>query len=79
MNEEPHNIVAPKKIANPLAKAEGWLPSVAGHVEMAPDQEALVHLRSRGHDCHDQVTSLVESWKRAEQQALMNMTKPRGA
>lgn len=67
MSEESHTFVESTKTANRLAKAEGWLSSVADHVEMAPDQEALVYLRSRGHDCQDQVTALVESWKTAEQ------------
>src|SRR5215470_15737960 len=68
MSEESHHF------ANRLAKAEGWLSSVADHIEtaldMALDQEALVYLRSRGHACHDQVTALIASWKKAEKASL---------
>jgi hypothetical protein len=55
---------------DPLAKAERWLAIVADHVEGVWDQEALVYLMSRGRDCHDQVTALVDSWKAAEQARL---------
>jgi len=74
MSEESHSFsIESAKPANPLARAEGWLWSVADHIDkadladMALDQEALVYLRSRGYDCHDQVTAVVESWKTAEQ------------
>ena len=70
MSEESHPFVESAKTANPLAKAEGWLSSVADHVDTVWDQEALVYLRSRGRDCHDRVTALIQSWKAAEQARL---------
>jgi hypothetical protein len=70
MNEKSHTFRESTNPANMLAKAEGWLSSVVDHVEMAADQEALVYLRSRGREYHDQVTALVESWKKAEQARL---------
>jgi hypothetical protein len=60
-----------------LIKAEDWLSHVAGHIEMVPDQEALVYLLSRGHDCHEQVTGLIESWKEAERERLQEWKKRR--
>jgi hypothetical protein len=65
MTEEFHNFLEPTRTADVLAKAEGWLSSLADYIEMAPAQEAVVYLRSRGHDCHGRVTTGVESWKRA--------------
>jgi hypothetical protein len=73
MSEESHTSVESSKTAISLAKAEDWLTLVAEHIDSADpidialDQEALVYLRSRGHDCHEQVTALIESWKTAEQ------------
>jgi hypothetical protein len=51
-------------------KAESWLAGIARHVEMTPDQEALVYLRSRGQECHDEVSALVEAWKEDEKGRL---------
>lgn len=51
-------------------KAESWLAGVARHVEMTPDQEALVYLRSRGQECHDEVNALIEAWKDDEKDRL---------
>ena len=53
-----------------VTKAEGWLLKVATEIEGVWDQEALVYLRSRGHDCHDQVADLIQAWKVAEQARL---------
>jgi hypothetical protein len=53
-----------------VTKAERWLLKVANEIEGVWDQEALVYLRSRGHDCHDQVAELIEAWKVAEQARL---------
>jgi hypothetical protein len=68
---------------NLVAKAEGWLLNVANDMEGVWDQEALVYLRSRGHDCHDQVADLIQAWKVAEQARLdeynQRVEKPRGA
>jgi hypothetical protein len=58
------------EIADTRDKAERWLLWASHHIETALDQEALVYLRSRGHDCHDQVNALIESWKTAEQARL---------
>jgi hypothetical protein len=68
---------------NLVAKAEGWLLKVANDMEGVWDQEALVYLRSRGHDCHDQVADLIQAWKVAERARLdeynQRVGKTRGA
>ena len=53
-----------------LPKAEDWLSLVAEHVDTVWDQDALVYLRSRGRDCHDQVNRLIHSWNVGGQQGL---------
>jgi hypothetical protein len=55
---------------NLVTKAEVWLLKVANEIEGVWDQEALVYLRSRGHDCHDQVAELIQAWKGAEEARL---------
>ena len=50
-----------------LAQAEGWLSLVAEHIAGVSDQEALVYLRRRGREYSDQVSTLVNTWKVAEQ------------
>ena len=66
-----------------VSKAEGWLLKVVNDMEGVWDQEALVYLRSRGHDCHDQVADLIQGWKVAEQARLddynQRVGKTRGA
>jgi hypothetical protein len=69
-NEEYRTLVDSNRGVQPLAKAEGWLSFIADHLDCETDQEALVYLRSRGHDCHDRVTRLITTWKTAEQQTL---------
>lgn len=68
---------------NLVSKAEGWLLKVVNDMEGVWDQEALVYLRSRGHDCHDQVADLIQGWKVAEQARLddynQRVGKTRGA
>jgi hypothetical protein len=68
---------------NLVSKAEGWLLKVVNEMEGVWDQEALVYLRSRGHDCHDQVADLIQGWKVAEQARLddynQRVEKTRGA
>ena len=53
-----------------LAKAETWLAHQADHPDGVSDQEALIYLRSRGRDCHSQVSKLIASWKAAEEARL---------
>jgi len=60
----------PAQGAEALAKAESWLSRIADKVEKIEDQEALVYLRSRGRDCHEQIAKLIELWKEAEQDRL---------
>jgi len=57
-----------KDLADVIGKAENWLLNVANDIEGVWDQEALVYLRSRGHDCHDQIAALSQTWKEAEQE-----------
>ena len=81
------------KSAGQLAKAESWLSHTAGNFEAATgpeavvsplsldavtDQEALVYLRSRGHDCHRSVANLIQIWKAAEQARLDQYNAPSG-
>jgi hypothetical protein len=62
-----------------LAKAEAWHWQVANEVEGVWDQEALVYLRSRGQNCAEQITALVERWKEDERATLDEYQERRGA
>jgi len=62
--------LSPNSNSESISKAEGWLLKVANDIEGVWDQEALVYLRSRGHDCHDEIADLIQTWKVAEKQRL---------
>ncbi len=66
MSDESHLVVS-RENANGLAKAENWIAKTAAELKGLADQEALVYLRSRGRDCHDQISAVIDSWKAAEQ------------
>ena len=59
-----------KPALDSVAKAEESLWRAANDIEGIWDLEALVYLRSIGHDCHDQVADLIQTWKVAEQAPL---------
>ncbi len=62
--------LSPNSNSESNSKAEDWLLRVANDIEGVWDQEALVYLRSRGHDCHDEIADLIQTWKVAEKQRL---------
>jgi hypothetical protein len=47
----------------------------ADNIDTYGDQEALVYLWSRGHECGKQIDELVSDWKRAAQQQIENCAK----
>jgi len=59
----------------PRAKANAWMVFAADNIDTYGDQEALVYLRSRGHECGKQIDELVSDWKRAAQQQIENCAK----
>ncbi len=54
----------------PREKAERWLEYVASNIETYGNQEALVYLRSRGHECNDEISELIDSWRRAAKREI---------
>src|SRR5258706_8184408 len=61
-----------------LATAEAWLAHQADHPDGVSDQEALTYLRSRGRDCHSQVTRLIASWNGVEEERLNDFIQRHG-
>ena len=56
-------------------KAEEWMAYTANNIDAYGDQEALVYLRSRGHECKEQIDKLVSDWKRAARQRIEECAK----
>ena len=54
----------------PRAKAEEWMSFTADNIDTYGDQEALVYLRSRGHECEERIDELVSDWKRAARERI---------
>jgi len=59
----------------PRTKAEKWMAYVASNIDMYADQEALVYLRSRGHECKEQIDELVSYWKRVARERIEECAK----
>jgi hypothetical protein len=48
-----------------LEKAEAWLNYVSENILDTSDQEAIIYLVSRGHDCSELIDSIITRWKLA--------------
>ncbi len=59
----------------PRAKADGWMSYTSNEIDSFGDQEALVYLRSRGHECRKQIDKLLSNWKRAARQSIAECAK----
>jgi len=59
----------------PRRKAEEWMVYTASNIETYGDQEALVYLRSRGHECKEEIEELVSDWKRAARERIEECAK----
>lgn len=59
----------------PRAKAEAWISYTANNIDTYGDQEALVYLRSRGHECGDQINEVLLDWKRAAHERITECAK----
>lgn len=56
-------------------KSEEWIAYVAKNISIYGDQEALVYLRSRGHECEEEIKKLIINWKRAARQSIERCSK----
>jgi hypothetical protein len=55
---------------SPHEKAEAWVRYCAQNMEDDGDQEALLYLVSRGHDCTAEINKLVAEWRHAERHRI---------
>lgn len=56
-------------------KVEEWITYIAKNIDTYSDQEALVYLRSRGHECKEEVEKLVSNWRKAARQSIERCSK----
>jgi hypothetical protein len=60
---------------DPRGKAEAWISYTANHIETYGDQEALVYLRSREHECKHQIQEVISNWKTAAQEEIQQSAR----
>ncbi|MDY6989817.1 MAG: hypothetical protein SWQ30_17375 [Thermodesulfobacteriota bacterium] len=61
---------------NPIEKAETYLrENVAASIDRYGDQEAVVYLRSRGHECLEQADEIARDWKYAADAAIREFAR----
>lgn len=59
----------------PRARADAWMLYTAQNIDTYGDQESLVYLRSRGHDCVEEINHLEDSWKDATEAKIEQCTR----
>jgi len=64
-----------KRDLPPLERAEAWLSFVAAHIESEGDQEALVYLRSRGHDCGAEIEKMIAEWRHWAEESIRQCSR----
>jgi hypothetical protein len=74
-HEAYQNFVESIQGQEPRAKAEEWMHFTAKNIYTYGDQESLVYLRSRGHECKEQIDELVSNWKRAAKERIERCAK----
>jgi len=65
------------RLSTAEARALGWMEFIAANIDTFGDQEALVHLRSRGHACEREIDDVVEYRRTAETRAFKNSSASR--
>lgn len=67
---EYQNFCASIKHLPPSEKSHKWLTFFANHLKDYVDQEAIIYLISRGHDCSKQIQEIIHDWREAKQHAI---------
>lgn len=47
----------------------------AKNIDWYGDQEALVYLRSRGHECKEEIDRLISDWKKSARKRIEDYTR----